>query len=119
MTRWHPAEGGAHGPTAEGGPFVALVIVGIAVVVFLIVWTVSGVRVVRPFERGIVERAGRYRTTVDPGLHMLIPLVDTVRMVDTREQVLGVAAKDVMTKDHVATAVDATVFYAPTDAEKL
>jgi regulator of protease activity HflC (stomatin/prohibitin superfamily) len=98
---------------------VALVIAGIAVVVFLIVWAVSGVRVVRPFERGIVERAGRYTATVDPGLHMMIPLVDTVRMVDTREQVLEVAATDVVTKDNVATAVDAAVFYAPTDAEKL
>ena len=98
---------------------MALVIVGIALAVLLVVWAVSGVRVVRPFERGVVERVGKYRSTVNPGLRMTIPLVDTVRMVDMREQVLDVTAPDVITKDNVTAGVDAAVFYAPTDPEKL
>jgi regulator of protease activity HflC (stomatin/prohibitin superfamily) len=98
---------------------MALVIVGIAVAVLLVVWVVSAVRVVRPYERGVVERVGRYRSTLSPGLRMMMPLVDTVRMVDMREQVLVVAALDVITKDNVTAGVDAAVFYAPTDPEKL
>ncbi len=98
---------------------MALVIVGIAVVVLLVVWVVSAVRVVRPYERGVVERVGRYRSTLSPGLRMMMPLVDTVRMVDMREQVLEVPAQDVITKDNVTAGVDAAVFYAPTDPEKL
>jgi regulator of protease activity HflC (stomatin/prohibitin superfamily) len=98
---------------------MALVIVGIAVVVLLVVWVVSAVRVVRPYERGVVERVGRYRSTLSPGLRMMMPLVDTVRMVDMREQVLEVAAQDVITKDNVTAGIDAAVFYAPTDPEKL
>ena len=98
---------------------MALVIVGIAVAVLLVVWVVSAVRVVRPYERGVVERVGRYRSTLSPGLRVMMPLVDTVRMVDMREQVLEVAALDVITKDNVTAGMDAAVFYAPTDPEKL
>jgi regulator of protease activity HflC (stomatin/prohibitin superfamily) len=98
---------------------VALVIVGIALFVLLVVWLVSGVRLVRPYERGVVERVGKYRGTVNPGLRITIPLIDTVRMVDMREQVLEVPAQEVITKDNVTATVDAAVFYAPTDPEKL
>ena len=50
---------------------MAPVIVSISVLVVLTVWTLGGVRIVRPFERGVVERLGRYRRTVEPGLRTM------------------------------------------------
>ena len=57
---------------------------------FLFVVVGASVRIVRPFQRGVVERLGRYRATVDPGLRIIIPFVDRIRLVDMREQVVDV-----------------------------
>ena len=67
---------------------MALVIVSIGVLVVLALWILGGVRIVRPFERGVVERFGRFRRTAEPGLRAMRPIVDTMHMVDMREQVL-------------------------------
>ena len=98
---------------------MALVIVSISVLVVLTVWILGGVRIVRPFERGVVERLGRYRRTVEPGLRTMRPIVDTMHMVDMREQVLEVTSRGVMTKDCVAVEVDAAVFYGPVKPDAL
>jgi regulator of protease activity HflC (stomatin/prohibitin superfamily) len=98
---------------------VALVIVSIGVLVVLALWILGGVRVVRPFERGVVERFGRFRRTAEPGLRAMRPIVDTMHMVDMREQVLELTSTHVMTKDCVAVDVDAAVFYAPVQPQAL
>ena len=98
---------------------MALVIVSICVLVVLTVWILAGVRIVRPFERGVVERLGKFRTTVGPGLRTMRPLVDTMHMIDMREQVLELTSTGVMTKDCVAVDVDAAVFYVPVQPEVL
>jgi regulator of protease activity HflC (stomatin/prohibitin superfamily) len=98
---------------------VALVIVSIGVLVVLTVWMLGGVRIVRPFERGVVERLGRFRRTVEPGLRTMLPIVDTMHMVDMREQLLELTSTGVMTKDCVAVEVDTAVCFAPVQAEAL
>ncbi len=98
---------------------MALVIVSISVLVVLTVWILAGVRLVRPFERGVVERLGKFRITVGPGLRTMRPLVDTMHMIDMREQVLELTSTRVMTKDCVAVDVDSAVFYAPVQPEVL
>ena len=98
---------------------MALVIVSISVLVVLTVWILAGVRIVRPFERGVVERLGRFRTTVGPGLRTMRPLLDCMHMIDMREQVLVLTSARVMTKDCVAVDVDTAVFYAPVQPEVL
>jgi regulator of protease activity HflC (stomatin/prohibitin superfamily) len=98
---------------------MAGVIVLVALFVLLLVWVLLGVRIVRPFERGVVERLGRYKQTVEPGLRLIVPLIDKVRIVDMREQVVDVPPQEVITKDNVVVSVDAVVYYEPTDPQRL
>jgi len=98
---------------------VTLIVVLAVFALFLFAYVASGVRIVRPYQRGIVERLGRYKETVDPGLRLIIPLVDTMRVVDMREQVVDVPPQEVITSDNVTVSVDAVVYYEPTDPQRL
>ena len=95
--------------------YVLLAVVAIVVVLFLI----AGVKIVRPYERGIVERLGRYKETKESGLQIIIPFIDTIKRVDMREQVVDVPPQEVITSDNVVVSVDAVVFYEPTDPQRL
>lgn len=90
----------------------ALAIVGLA---FLI----GAVKIVRPYQRGLVERLGRYKTTKEPGFNLIIPFVETMQLVDMREQVVDVPPQEVITADNVVVSVDAVVYYEATDPQRL
>jgi len=96
-----------------------LVILLAVIAFFLFVYVASGVRIVRPYQRGVIEQLGKYKTTVDPGLQLIIPFIQSVRLVDMREQVIDVPPQEVITKDNVVVSVDAVVYYEPTDPQRL
>ena len=83
------------------------------------VYLLSGVRIIRPYQRGVVERLGRYKATVDPSLRLIVPFIESVRTVDMREQVVDVPPQEVITSDNVVVSVDAVVYYEPTDPQRL
>ncbi|HSL26928.1 MAG TPA: SPFH domain-containing protein, partial [Acidimicrobiia bacterium] len=85
----------------------------------LILVAATGFRVVRPFERGLIELLGRYEKTVDSGLRWVMPFVKRLIKVDMREQVVDVPPQEVITKDNVAVTVDAVIYYEATDPVKL
>ena len=92
----------------------------LAIIVFgLFVVAATGLKIVRPYEKGLVERLGRYRETLDPGLRWIIPFVERIIKVDMREQVVDVPPQEVITKDNVVVTVDAVVYYQATDPVKL
>jgi regulator of protease activity HflC (stomatin/prohibitin superfamily) len=95
------------------------VIVLAVVALFVFAYVASAVKIVRPFQRGIVEQLGKYKTTVDPGLRIVAPLFQKIRIVDMREQVVDVPPQEVITKDNVVVAVDAVLYYEPTDPQRL
>ena len=86
-------------------------------VVFIIAAT--SIRIVSPYQKGVVERLGRFHHTAQPGLNFVIPFIDTMRKVDMREQVVDVQPQEVITKDNVVVTVDAIVYYEATDPVKL
>ena len=98
---------------------MALIIVLAVLAFFLFAYVAAGVRIVKPYQRGIIERLGKYKETVDPGLTLIIPFVDTMRVVDMREQVVDVPPQEVITSDNVGVSVDAVVYYEPTDPQRL
>ena len=98
---------------------MAAVIVLAAIAFVLFVYVVSGVKLVRPFQRGVVERLGKYKGTVEPGLRVIVPGVDRVTRVDMREQVIDVPPQEVITSDNVIVSVDAVIYYEPTDPQRL
>ena len=87
--------------------------------VALIVVAASGFKVVRPYQKGLVEFLGRYEQTVDSGLRWIMPFVKRIIKIDMREQVVDVPPQDVITKDNVVVTVDAVIYFEPTDPVKL
>jgi regulator of protease activity HflC (stomatin/prohibitin superfamily) len=95
-------------------------IIVLAVVAFLLsLVALRSVRIVRPYQRGVVERLGRFRHTVDPGLRIIVPFVDRMILVDMREHVTDVPPQEVITSDNVVVSVDAVVYYEATDPQRL
>jgi len=97
---------------------VLVAVLGI-LALFLFVYVAAGVRIVRPYQRGLVEQLGKYKETIDPGLRIIVPFIQNVRLVDMREQVIDVPPQEVITKDNVVVSVDAVVYYEPTDPQRL
>lgn len=95
----------------EGAVIGVLVVV--AFVVFIIAMT--GIRIVRPWEKGLIERLGKYQRTADSGLTIIVPIMERMIKVDMREQVVDVPPQQVITQDNVAVEVDAVVYYEVTD----
>jgi regulator of protease activity HflC (stomatin/prohibitin superfamily) len=90
-----------------------------AIAVILIAALVKAVKIVRPFQQGLVERLGRYKITKQPGFNLIMPFVETIKLVDMREQVVDVPPQEVITADNVVVSVDAVVFYEATDPQRL
>ncbi len=91
------------------------VIFFVIIIVVLFVISAKGIRIVRPWEKGLVERLGKYQRTVDSGLTVIIPFLERLIKVDMREQVVDVPPQAVITKDNVVVEVDAVVYYEVTD----
>lgn len=87
--------------------------------IFVLIVAALSIRIVAPYEKGVVERLGRYHRTADPGLTLITPFIDKMRKVDMREQVVDVPPQEVITRDNVVVTVDAVVFYEATDPVKL
>ena len=58
-----------------------LILILILAILFVVI---PGIRVVNQYERGVVQRLGRFRRIMEPGLHVIIPYIDTMRTVDVR-----------------------------------
>ncbi len=97
-------------------PLVTLLAV---VALALILVAATGFRVVRPFEKGLVELLGRYEQTVESGLRWIMPFVKRITKIDMREQVIDVPPQEVITKDNVVVTVDAVIYFEATDPVKL
>ena len=97
------------------GTTAILIIVGIVILIIAI----KGIRVVRPWQKGLVERLGKYQCTVDSGVTVILPFLDSLLTVDMREQVVDVPPQGVITKDNVVVEVDAVVYYEVTDPVKV
>jgi regulator of protease activity HflC (stomatin/prohibitin superfamily) len=91
----------------------------LAVVIVAMVSMGLYVRVVRQSYTGIVERLGRYQRTLQPGVHVLVPILDRLRVVvDMKETVQPFAPQPVITQDNVTIGIDTVVYYQVTDAVK-
>jgi regulator of protease activity HflC (stomatin/prohibitin superfamily) len=86
---------------------MAPLIIAVVLAIFAIVLVASAVRIVRQSHVGMIERFGKYRATLSPGLHIVIPFFDRMRVVvDMRETVQPFAPQPVITEDNVTIAID-------------
>lgn len=91
--------------------------VGIILAAVALLLVRASVVIIRQYERGLVERFGRYNETLQPGLKFIVPIMDKLRgRVDMRERVLDIEPQPVITRDNVTVTVDAVIYYFVTEA---
>jgi regulator of protease activity HflC (stomatin/prohibitin superfamily) len=88
----------------------------VLLLVVLVAAVLATVKVVPQASVYVVERLGRYSRTLQPGLNLLVPVLDKVRVkLDVREQVVGFPPQGVITKDNLGVGVDSVLYYSITD----
>jgi len=91
-----------------------LVLVGLAIVIIF-----AGVKIVPQGHRFTVERFGRFTRTLQPGLHIIVPIVDRIgNKVNVMEQVLDIKRQVIITKDNATATVDGVLYFQIMDAAK-
>lgn len=85
-------------------------------VVFLLL--LSGVRIIYEYKRALKFRFGSYVSTLKPGLRWIIPIVETIQMVDIRVITINIMSQEVMTADNVPCSIDGVVFFKVENPEK-
>ena len=75
-------------------------ILTIIIIIFLVFMAIKYVKILRSYEKGVVERLGKYNRTVSSGVVVLIPFLENLERVDLREQVVDVPPQEVITKDN-------------------
>jgi regulator of protease activity HflC (stomatin/prohibitin superfamily) len=113
----------------SGLVFVVLIILGVlftaaiaaaqpvAAVAFGVLWVFldvvvsSAIRLAAQWERAVVFRLGKYHCVKGPGLFMIVPLVDQLRMVDTRVLAVNISRQQVITRDNVPVTIDGVLFF--------
>ena len=78
----------------------------------------AGIRIVFEYKRALKFRFGRYIKTLQPGFRWIIPLVETIQIVDIRVITINVVSQEVMTEDNVPCSIDGVVFFRINDPEK-
>ena len=98
-----------------GGILVILLVIVVAIFVLTII--IRSIRIVPQATAGVVERLGRYHKTLQPGLNLLVPIIDRLRpLLDMREQVVSFPPQPVITEDNLVVSIDTVVYFQVTDA---
>src|SRR5215213_5574837 len=102
---------------AEGvGALVGLILLAL-LAVLVVVFVTRTVRIVPQARAGILERFGKYRSTLPAGLNVVVPFVDKVRyMIDLREQVVSFPPQPVITEDNLVVSIDTVIYFQVTNA---
>ncbi len=84
-----------------------IVFAGVVVVIIFL----SGIRVVRPTTRGLVERLGKYRRFASPGFNWIVPIIDRLFKINVTEVMVNAEPQEIITSDKLNASVDAQVYF--------
>ncbi|MEM4329618.1 MAG: slipin family protein [Candidatus Bilamarchaeaceae archaeon] len=87
-----------------------------AFILFMVL--VSSIRIIYEYQRGILFTLGRFSGVVNPGIVIIIPFINTIKIVDTRIKTVDIPRQEVMTKDNVPVGVNAVVYFKIEDPKK-
>ncbi len=90
----------------SGSAFLIVILVIAAIAIFF-----SGIRIVRPTHRALIERLGKYRKFANPGFHWIIPIIERMYQIDTTEQMIDAEPQEIITNDNLNAMVDAQIYY--------
>jgi regulator of protease activity HflC (stomatin/prohibitin superfamily) len=84
----------------------------------VLIFVLSGIKVVNQYERGVVLTLGKFTGLRAPGLRVVVPIFQRMIKVDVRVNTIDIPKQEVITKDNVTVNVDAVVYFRVVDAEK-
>lgn len=87
-------------------------------VIVVVIFILSGIKVINQYERGVVLTLGKFTGLRQPGLRIVVPIFQRLIRVDVRSTPIDVAKQEVITKDNVTVGVDAVVYFRVVDAPK-
>src|SRR5664280_822571 len=93
-------------------------IVLIVVVLLVLLVLALSIRIVKQYEKGVLFRLGRLRGTREPGLRIIIPLVDVLHRISLRIVTMPIQSQGIITRDNVSVDVAAVAYYRVVDAVK-
>jgi regulator of protease activity HflC (stomatin/prohibitin superfamily) len=71
----------------------------------------AGIKIVRPTQRGLIERLGKFYHFANPGFHWIIPVIDRIFIVNVTEQMVDAEPQEIITNDNLNASVDAQVYF--------
>jgi len=71
----------------------------------------SGIRIIRPTHRGLIERLGKYAGFGNPGFHWIIPVIEAMYQINVTEQMVDAEPQEIITNDNLNARVDAQVYF--------
>ena len=95
-------------------PYTTFWIIGAVVVAI----SFLGIRIVRPIDRGLIERLGKYNRFAQPGFHWIIPIIEKMIKVNVTERMVNAEPQVIITKDKLNAKVDAQVYFKVKDSEQ-
>ncbi|GID94713.1 SPFH domain-containing protein [Amorphoplanes digitatis] len=95
---------------------VAIGVLVFVIALFAVITLLRSVRIVPQQRHDVVERLGKYKRTLSPGLNLLVPFIDTVRTkVDMRENVVSFPPQPVITSDNLVVSIDTVLYFKVVD----
>jgi regulator of protease activity HflC (stomatin/prohibitin superfamily) len=94
--------------------FVIVILLIIAIIAILM----TSIKIIQPYEQGLLIVLGNFRRRINPGLNLVPPLISRVVKLDLRTQTLDVPRQEVITKDNSPTNVDAIIYIKIVDPDK-
>ncbi len=83
----------------------------VILILFLFFVFSIGIRIIRPTQKGLIERLGKYKKTAGQGFHWIVPVIDKMYKVDVTENMVDVLPQKIITKDDLNATVDAVVYF--------
>src|ERR1700712_2198521 len=90
----------------------------VVIIILILFFLSSAIRILREYERGVVFRLGRLVSLRGPGLILLVPVIDKMVKVSLRTVVMDVPPQDVITQDNVSIKVNAVIYFRVIDPQK-
>ena len=103
------------GPLMLSSPFVGSIVFG--GIIFLGLFISSGIKIAAQWEKAVVFRLGRYSSIQGPGMFFIIPMIDELRMVDTRILTMDIPKQQVITKDNVPVSINGVLYFLVSNPE--
>lgn len=91
---------------------------GLFVLIVVVLFILSGLKIINQYERGVVLTLGRFTGVRTPGLRVIVPIFQQIIKVDVRSTPVDVPSQEVITKDNVTIKVDAVVYFRVIDASR-